>query len=67
MFDIKQVSVHGGTLRVYAQKKGGPYSVQGIVDELKTKEREKGYLEKQAYEEFAKRVNNVKKELRKFR
>ncbi len=64
--DIKQVASHGGSLRVYAQKKGGPYTKEAIVDELKNKEKERGCFSLETYKTFSNQVNQIKSDLLQF-
>jgi len=66
VFDVKQVASHGGSLRVYAQKKKGPYSREAIVDDLVQKEKERGCLAKETFETFAGQVNQIKQDLLAF-
>jgi len=61
IFDIEQVSSHGGSLRVFIQKKGkGGRPVQEIVIKLLKEEERKGYLDKKIYQKFADDVNEIK-------
>jgi SAM-dependent methyltransferase len=60
IFDIEQVSSHGGSLRVFAQKTAGGRPVAAIVAELMRKEKEKGLSEAPAYEIFAQSVRDTK-------
>lgn len=64
IFDIDTVSSHGGSLRVFIQKKGGPFKIEAKVSDYF--EREKKYLTPRAYEHFAKQVHQVKKDLTDF-
>lgn len=62
IFDIQEVSSHGGSLRVFIQKTGGPFAVEPVVGEFLKREKDKGYLTFDPYEEFARRVMRVKKD-----
>jgi len=63
IFDITEVGTHGGSLRVFMQKKGGPYSRTSIVDRFLREEKEKGCLEAKVYQDFAARVMHFKEKL----
>lgn len=65
IFDIEQVSSHGGSLRVFSQKKKGGRSVQPIVGELIQKERDKGLMDAAAYQTFAGNVREIKESFMK--
>ncbi len=63
IFDIEEVSSHGGSLRVFAQKKGGGRKVAPIVAQYLQREQKGGYLTEKPYAEFAARVAQVKTRL----
>jgi SAM-dependent methyltransferase len=63
IFDVTEVGTHGGSLRVFIQKKGGPYRRTAIVDRLLREEKEKGCLEPKVYRDFAARVIGFKEKL----
>lgn len=63
IFDIQPVQTHGGSLRVFIQKKGGPRERAAIVGQFLRDEREQGYLDDKIYEEFAARVLGFKQKL----
>jgi hypothetical protein len=63
IFDITEVGTHGGSLRVFIQKKGGPRRRTPIVDRFLREEKEKGCLEAKAYQDFAARVMDFKEKL----
>lgn len=63
IFDITEVGTHGGSLRVFMQKKGGPYPRTVIVDKFLKQEREKGCLDLKIYQDFAARVMGFKESL----
>ena len=63
LFDITEVSTHGGSLRVFIQKKGGPHRRTVIVDRFLREEKEKGCLEEKVCRDFAVRVMGFKKKL----
>lgn len=62
IFDIQQVSSHGGSLRVFIQKQGGPQKEAAIVGELREKEKQRGCLNESAYRDFAARVMDAKEQ-----
>ncbi|MFA5167993.1 MAG: class I SAM-dependent methyltransferase [Candidatus Omnitrophota bacterium] len=63
IFDITEVGTHGGSLRVFIQKKGGPYRRTLIVDRFLREEKEKGYLGAKVYRDFAEGVMGFKEKL----
>ncbi len=63
IFDITEVGTHGGSLRVFIQKKGGPQVRAVAVDRFLREEKEKGCLEAKVYQDFAGRVMGFKKKL----
>ncbi|MCB9799358.1 MAG: class I SAM-dependent methyltransferase [Candidatus Omnitrophica bacterium] len=62
IFDILPVASHGGSFRVFMQKKGASHPKAKIVDEFLTAEKNKGYLTAEAYQAFAGRVLKVKED-----
>lgn len=60
IFDITEVGTHGGSLRVFIQKKGGPRARMPVVERFLREEKEKGCLETKAYRDFAARVMGFK-------
>jgi len=63
IFDIKEVATHGGSLRVFIQKKGGPRECRPEVARFLDDEKEKGLLEDKVYSDFAARVLEFKQKL----
>lgn len=63
IFDIQFVDSHGGSLRVFIQKKSGPYATQSIVAKMLEDEERKGFHRLPVYEDFAKKVMKVKSDL----
>ncbi len=61
IFDVQKVSSHGGSLRVFIQKRGGPYKKQAIVDDLAHQEKARGCDRLPVYHKFAEEVLLVKK------
>ena len=63
IFDITEVGTHGGSLRVFIQKKSGPFRRMSIVDRFLRREKEKGCLEAKVYQDFAAQVMSFKEKL----
>lgn len=63
IFDIQEIETHGGSLRVFIQKKNGPRERTAIVERLLREEKEKGCMGNQAYADFAARVLGFKQRL----
>jgi len=67
LFDVEELSTHGGSLRIYArhtEDKGK--AVAGRVHQLKQKETEAGYADIHHYLGFQERVKTIKKDILKF-
>ena len=63
IFAIETVSSHGGSLRVFIQKKGAGRPVSSKVDAMLHEESNKGYGSPEVYRQFAERVYGVKRGL----
>ena len=63
IFDIQEIDTHGGSLRVFIQKKDGPRQRTAIVDRLLREEKEKGCLGNKVYQDFAARVFDFRRKL----
>ena len=63
IFDIKEVDTHGGSLRVFVQKKGGPRKPEPAVERFLNAEKEQGLLGEKVYSDFAARVLDFKHKL----
>jgi len=65
IFDIKPISIHGGSIRFYAAKKDSRYGTDtsSRVDVLRKQELELGYDQSETYDKFASRVAAKKNEL----
>lgn len=59
MIDVERIPSHGGSIRVFASKKGSR-PVSGNVDALRTLEEKSGFTALPRYEEFAKNVRATK-------
>ena len=65
VFDVKKFPVHGGTIRIYIQKKGGPHQVEtSAIGKFLELERGMGLYEPAAFDKFAARVKKLKVGLR---
>ena len=62
VFDIEELSTHGGSLRVYAQRKDlGTYDISNNVKKLLDREKAAGMKSKMFYSGFQTKANKVKK------
>lgn len=64
MIDAERISTHGGSIRVYAAKKGR-HPISSSVEELIKIEIENGLYQKETYNEFANKVKENKLKLLK--
>ncbi|MCK4736636.1 MAG: hypothetical protein KAT65_29550, partial [Methanophagales archaeon] len=60
---VERVTIHGGTIRVFASKKKSSYKINESVSQLISLEIEKGLTEITAYRKFAERVEKLKADL----
>lgn len=62
VFDVQKVPVHGGTIRVFVEKKSGKYNIEKSVEKFLKLEKKWGLDKKQTYIEYANKVleNKVK-------
>jgi hypothetical protein len=63
VFRAEQLPTHGGSLRVYAQREGGPRGMDKSVGALLRREREAGMEELSFYTDFNLRVRRVKRDI----
>lgn len=64
IFDAKKFPVHGGTLRIYVQKKGGMRKVNSAgLSQLLSEEEKLGLYSPEAYDKFAGDVKRLRAEL----
>ena len=64
VFDVEEIPTHGGSLRVFAQRKDlGKHQVTAAVGELLTRELSAGMKTEAYYEDFQQRANRVKHDL----
>ena len=66
LFDVEQLSTHGGSLRVYLQHKGGLRKVEPSVAGLRNEETSFGLNRLETYRSFAKRTDVLKREILSF-
>jgi SAM-dependent methyltransferase len=66
IFDVKELPTHGGSLRVYAQRDGGPYSQSKAVGALLKREEDAGLFSTDYYATYQEHVDNAKNELLRF-
>jgi novobiocin biosynthesis protein NovU/D-mycarose 3-C-methyltransferase len=64
IFDINLVPSHGGSLRVFIQKKNGPHAVTDAPARYMEKEKKEGLLGTARYKEFAAKVMQVRSDFR---
>jgi SAM-dependent methyltransferase len=63
IFDVQDVSSHGGSMRVFVERENGPYAVEPSVPEHVRLEKERGLQSFAVYEKFAEEVEENKREL----
>ena len=67
IFDVEELSIHGGSLRLYIiHEKNNSYQKSMRVDQLLEKEKQFGLLETSTYDNFAKNIQNVKQDICNF-
>jgi SAM-dependent methyltransferase len=66
VFDVEELSTHGGSLRVYAQRKDGLQACIGAVEELVRREQAAGLLAPTYYAGFQARADKVKNDFLSF-
>jgi len=64
IFDVEHVPTHGGSLRVFVQKQGGPHATTAAPAELLASEAARGVRDVETYLEFGRRVFRLRDELR---
>ena len=63
VYDVEELWTHGGSLRVYAQRTGGPQKTTEAVAELLAREEEEGLFSPERYARFAEDVKESKRAL----
>ncbi len=67
LFDVEELTTHGGSLRIYARHAGlAAPPVSKRVEELRERERAEGGVSLDAYARFAEEVREVKRKLLEF-
>lgn len=66
VFDVEELPTHGGSLRVYAQRKDGPHPLRESVTKLIERERSAGLLRTDYYTGFQARANQAKSDFLMF-
>lgn len=66
VFDVEELSTHGGSLRVFAQHPGDPQILSAAVSKVLSDERDAGLDTLQGYQNFSEKVAKVKDELLSF-
>ena len=67
IFDVKEISVHGGSLRLFLKLKNNlGIQIEGNVEKLLKKEKHYGLQEISTYLEFQKKVDKSKKSIQEF-
>ena len=67
VFDVQEITTHGGSLRVFAQRKDqGKYEVSVAVTELLVRECSAGMTTEAYYADFQQRANQIKYDLIEF-
>ncbi len=64
LFDVAETDTHGGSLRVFSQKKGGPHKAQESVKQFVAKEDAKKLHEAQTFVSFAGKIDANKAKLK---
>ena len=64
VFDVSETDTHGGSLRVFAQKSGGPYKIEDSVRRFVAMEEVRRLSEAATYIEFAKKIEQNKVKLK---
>ncbi|MFC5448774.1 class I SAM-dependent methyltransferase [Paenibacillus aestuarii] len=63
VFDVEEITTHGGSLRVYAKHEGDNRPIKHSVQELLIREESAGLLNIETYAKFGEQVKRVKREL----
>lgn len=66
VFDVEELPTHGGSLRVYAQRKDGPHPVSEAVANLLQREQSAGLMTASYYAGFQARANTAKNDFLSF-
>jgi SAM-dependent methyltransferase len=67
IFDVEELTTHGGSLRIYGCRKDNPeYSIGEAVGRVKAEEKEAGLLSIETYKSFQSTILNVKRRVLDF-
>lgn len=66
VFDVEELPTHGGSLRIYVQRLGGPHSIHEAVESLLKRELSAGLASTSYYAGFQARANKVKNDFLSF-
>ena len=67
IFDVEEISTHGGSLRIFAKHRENPtHEITGSVEKLLEKEKQCGLLDLSYYLDFQPQVNRIKHDLLAF-
>ncbi|MEM3365493.1 MAG: class I SAM-dependent methyltransferase [Candidatus Methanomethyliaceae archaeon] len=67
VFDVEEITTHGGSLRIYVQRRdGGKYTESLRVEDIIEKERAAGLFDARTYESFQAKVAKVKDDFLEF-
>jgi SAM-dependent methyltransferase len=66
VFDVEELPTHGGSLRIYAQRKDGPHSVGEAVENLLQRELSAGLMSTSYYAGFQARADKAKNDFLSF-
>ena len=66
LFDVEELSTHGGSLRIYGRHSEGDGKISDRVTELKAKEIEAGLNQIETYLGFGEKVKSIKRDLLSF-
>ena len=66
IFDVEEITTHGGSLRIYAQHANGRQPTRSRVQELLDNERSAGMQTMEYYQGFQRKVDQIKLSLLKF-
>jgi SAM-dependent methyltransferase len=66
IFDVEELSTHGGSLRVYLSRQDSSHAPTAAVAEVRQREESAGFLDINSYMRFAPRVHSTKRKLLSF-
>lgn len=66
LFDVEELPTHGGSLRIYVQRSGGPQALQPAVAQMLAREREAGVCTPGYYASLAPAAERIKHDLLRF-